>query len=62
MLLDTYPTLKIINIYKLIFKSKPWITLDLQKSISVKNKLPKNFINKKNPILQEQFHTNYKKI
>ena len=38
------------------FKSKPWITLDLQK-ISIKN-----FINKKDPILKEEFHTNYKKI
>ena len=43
------------------FKSKPWITLGLQKSISVKNKLLKKFINKKDPILKEQFHTNYKK-
>ena len=43
------------------FKSKPWITLGLQKSISVKNKLLKNFINKKDPVLKEEFHTNYKK-
>ena len=47
--------------YKLKFKSKPWITLDLQKSISVKNKLLTNFINKKDPILKEEFHTKYKK-
>ena len=47
--------------YKLKFKSKPWITLGLQKSISVKNKLLTNFINKKDPILKEEFHTNYKK-
>ena len=46
---------------KLKFKSKPWITLGLQKSISVKNKLFVNFINKKDPILKEEFHTNYKK-
>ena len=50
-----------ISIYKLKFKSKPWITLGLQKSISVKNKLLTNFINKKDPILKEEFHTNYKK-
>ena len=37
MLLDTYAPLKKINKYKLKFKSKPWITLSLQKSISVKN-------------------------
>ena len=61
MLLDTYVPLKRINRYKMKFKSKPWITLGLQKSISVKNKLLKNFINRKNPILKEEFHTNYKK-
>ena len=43
------------------FKSKPWTTLGLQKSVSVKNKLLTNFINKKDPILKEEFHTNYKK-
>ena len=61
MLLDTYAPLKRINKYKMKFKSKPWITLGLQKSISVKNKLLKNFINKKDPVLKEEFHTNYKK-
>ena len=61
MLLDTYAPLKRINKYKLKFKSKPWITLGLQKSISVKNKLLTNFINKKDPILKEECHTNYKK-
>ena len=50
-----------INKYKLKFKSKPWITLVLQKSISVKNKLLSNFMNEKDPILKEEFHTNYKK-
>ena len=53
--------LKKINKYKLKFKSKPWITLGLQKSIFVKNKLLTNFINKKDPVLKEEFHTNYKK-
>ena len=61
MLLDTYSPLKKINKDKLKFKSKPCITLGLQKSISVKNKLVTNFINKKEPILKEEFHTNYKK-
>ena len=36
MLLDTYATLKKTKKYKLKFKSKPWITLGLEKSISVK--------------------------
>ena len=35
----------------------PWITLDLQKSISVKNKLLTKFINKKDPVLKKEFHT-----
>ena len=61
MFLDTYASLKKINKYKLKFKSKPWITLGLQKSISVKNKLLANFINKKDTILKEEFHANYKK-
>ena len=61
MLLDTYAPLRTINKYKLKFKSKPWITLGLLKSMSVKNKLLVNFINKKDPILKEEFHTNYKK-
>ena len=61
MLLDTYAPLKKIDNCKLKFKSKPWITLGLQKSISLKNKLLTNFINKKDPILKEEFHTNYKK-
>ena len=61
MLLDTYAPLKRVKKYKLKFKSKPWITLGLQKSTSVKNKLLTNFINKKDPILKEECHTNYKK-
>ena len=36
ILLDTYAPLKIINKCQLKFKSKPWITLGLRKSISVK--------------------------
>ena len=61
MLLDTYAPLKRVKKYKLKFKSKPWITLGLQKSISVKNKLLTNFTNKKEPILKEECDTNYKK-
>ena len=61
MLLDTYALPKRINKYKLKFKSKPWITLGLQKLVSVKSKLLTNFINKKDPVLKEAFHTKYKK-
>ena len=53
MLLDTYAPLKRVKKYKLKFKSKLWITLGLQKSISVKNKLLPNFINNKDLILKE---------
>ena len=60
ILLDTYAPLKRINKYKLKFTSKPWITLGLQKSISAKNKLLKTFINKKDPVLKEEFHTKYR--
>ena len=55
-LLDTCAPLKRLNKYKLKFKSKPWVTLGLQKSIFVKNKLPTNLINKTDPILKEEFH------
>ena len=41
----------LFNKYKLKFNSKPWITLGLQKSISVKKTLLTSFINKKDPIL-----------
>ena len=61
ILLDTYAPLKRINKYKLKIKSKYWIILGLQKSISVKNKLFTNFIDKKDPIIKEEFYTNYKK-
>ena len=60
MVLHTYAPLKIINKYKLKFKSKSWISLGLQKSISMKNNLLKSFINKSDPILKEQFQANYK--
>ena len=60
ILLDTYAPLKRINKCKLKFKSKPWITLGLQKSVSAKNKLLTYYINKRDPILKEEFHTKYK--
>ena len=59
ILLDTYEPLKRINKYKLKFKSNLWITLGLQKSISVKSKLLTNYINKKDPLLKEEFHTKH---
>ena len=41
-------------------KSKLWITVVLQKSISVKRTLVTNWINKKDPILKQEFRTKYK--
>ena len=61
MLLDTYAPLKRINKCKLKFKSKHWITLGLQKSISLKNKFLANFIKKKDTVLKVEFHTKYNK-
>ena len=45
--LDEHAPLKRINKYKSKFKSKPWITTAIQKSITVKNNLLKRFINAK---------------
>ena len=50
--LRVWVSFKRVKKYKLKFKSKPRITLGLQKSISVKNKLLINLINKKDPILK----------
>ena len=38
-ILDKHAPLKKLSKYKLKFKTKPWITMALQKSISIKNKL-----------------------
>ena len=46
-ILDKYAPLKKLSKYKLKFKTKPWITIALQKSNSIKNKLFSDFINKK---------------
>ena len=62
MLLDTYEPLKKVKKCKLKFKSKPWITIGLQESISVKNKLLTNFINKEDLILKVECHTNYNQL
>ena len=53
MLLDAYTPLKRIYKYKLKHNSHPWITLGLQKSVSVKKQTTY-------PILKEDFHTSYK--
>ena len=45
--IDNHVPLKKLSKYKLKFKAKPCITTALQKSISIKNKLFRDFINKK---------------
>ena len=60
-LLHKYSPVKKISRYRLKFKTKPWITLGIQKSISLKNKLLKRFINKKDPQIKAEFHEKHKK-
>ena len=58
VLLDNYATLKRIDMYKMyMYKSKHWITLGLQKSISLKNELLAKFINKKEHIYWQRKST-----
>ena len=58
--LEKYLPLKKLTKGKLKFKTKPWITPGLQKSISVKNELLPNFIILKEPTLKNEAHTKYK--
>ena len=59
-MLDTHAPLKKVNKYKLKFKTKPWITPALQKSISIKNNLLKKFITAKDTQIKERYHKEYK--
>ena len=59
-ILDEHAPLKLINKYKLKFKSKPWITPSIETSITVKNNLLKRFINTKDSKPKETFHRQYK--
>ena len=60
VVLNKYAPLKKFKKYKLRFKNKPWITSGIQKSIYIKNKLLKKFINKKDPQSKAIFHEQYK--
>ena len=46
-ILDKYAPFKKITKYKFKFRTKPWITPTLQKSISIQNKIFENYIKKK---------------
>ena len=59
-ILDSNAPLEKVNQYKIKFKTKPWITLALQKSIFIKNKLPKKFITSKDPPVKQRYHKEYK--
>ena len=48
-ILQKHAPLKKLSKYELKFKTKPWVTTALQKSISIKNNLFSDFINKKRP-------------
>ena len=59
--LNKYAPFKKISKRKLKFKTKTWITFGIQKSISIKNKLLKKFINKKDLQIKGEFkHEKYK--
>ena len=58
--LAKYGQLKKVFKHKLKFKSKPWITSDIQKSISVKSKLLSIFIKLKDADLKSEAHFNSK--
>ena len=51
-LLDNYAPFKKNKTWKLKFKSKPWITPGLQKSILVKNEFLSDFIKEKDPTIK----------
>ena len=54
--LNKHTSLKKVNRYKLRYNRKPWMTSGIQKSVCIKNKLLKKFINKKDLQLKAVFH------
>ena len=59
-LLDKYAPFKKISKYKLKFKTKPCTTFVIQKPTSIKNRLLKKFISKKDPQIKAEFDEKYK--
>ena len=59
-LLNRQAPLKKFSKFKLIFKTKPWITSACQKSISIKNALFKRYIKLKSPVKKNEVHQQYK--
>ena len=60
ILLDKFAPFKKISKYKLKFKSKPWISNSIQKSICAKNKYFTKYIRQKDLILKSFWHDKYK--
>ena len=58
-ILDKHAPFKRITKYKLKFRTKPWITPALQKSIFIKNKIFKNYIEKKDVTQKNELHNIY---
>ena len=58
--LYAHAPLKKLNKYKLKFKTKPWTTSALQKSVSIKSNLLKKFITARVPQVKERYHKEYK--
>ena len=59
-ILGLYAPLKKISKQKLKFRNKPWITLGLQKSISIKNHLLAKYIKLKDVTLKNEAQIKYK--
>ena len=59
-ILDLHAPLKKISKQKLKFRNKPWITLGLQKSISIKNHLLTKYIKLKDVTLKNEAQIKYK--
>ena len=59
-LLDKHAPFKKISKYKLKFKTKPWLTPALQKSVSIKNALFKRYITLKSPVKKKKNYEQYK--
>ena len=60
-ILDKHAPFKKITKYKLKSRTKPWITTPaLQESISIKNKIFKNYIKKKDTTQKCELDNNYK--
>ena len=59
-ILEKHAPLKKLRKHKLLFKTKPWNTMTLQKSFSIKNKLFSDFNNEKTLFRKLNFTLNKK--